>query len=117
MKATVILQKCTKTKKMFGVRIQEMEDGEWYRTWAFPIDEGRAAQEGYQNTQIKSFLPAVADYPGCPYCGSTNFFYDCNCGKISCYYGDSTHTCPWCNNTYSDLGSMTEKVSFTGGDI
>lgn len=117
MKASVILQKCAKTKKLFGIRVQEMEDGEWYRTWAFPIDEERAAQEGYQNTQIKSFLPAAAEYPGCPYCGSMGFFYDSNCGRISCYDGGSTATCPWCNVTYENIGSIEDKLDFQGGDL
>lgn len=116
MKATVILQKCSKTKKLFGIRVEELEDGEWYRTWSFPIDERRASREGYQNTRILSKLPALQDYPGCPYCESQSFFYDGNCGKISCYYGEERFTCPWCNGTY-DVVTTAEKLSFNGGDI
>lgn len=117
MKATVILQKCSHTNKLFGIRVQEMEDGEWYRTWAFPIDESRARQEGYQNTHIMSRLPATGDYPGCPYCSSQGFFYDCNCGRISCYHGESQLTCPWCNETYNTINFLTDKLSFSGGDV
>lgn len=93
MKAAVILQKCTRARKTFGVRIQELEDGEWYRTWAFPIDEKRAGREGYDRTQVMSKLPAPQNYPGCPYCGCRNYFYDHNCGKISCYHGETAFTC------------------------
>ena len=116
MKATVILQKCPQTKKLFGIRVEELEDGEWYRTWAFPIDARRASREGYQNTHILSKLPALQGYPGCPYCGSQSFFYDSNCGKISCFNGEERFTCPWCDETY-DVGSISEKLSFSGGDI
>lgn len=116
MKATVILQKCTKTKKTFGIRIQELEDGEWYRTWAFPIDENRAKREGYHKTQVMSLLPSQTEYPGCPHCECKNFFYDHNCGKISCYYGEERFTCPWCGGTY-DVVSITEKLKFSGGDL
>lgn len=117
MKATVILQKCTQTRKVFGIRVQEMEDGEWYKTWAFPIDEASAAREGYTGNQIMSMLPALDEYPGCPYCGTKRTFYDYNCGKLSCYHGESPFTCPWCDVTYKDLITMTEKVRFTGGDF
>lgn len=116
MKATVILQKCPHSKKLFGIRTEELEDGEWYRTWAFPIDERRASREGYQNTHIQSLLPALEGYPGCPYCGSQRLFYDRNCGKISCYAGEERFTCPWCGGTY-DVGSLTEKLNLQGGDL
>ena len=64
MNAMVILQKCGQSGKTFGIRVQQMEDGEWYETWAFPIDEARAGREGYTSMNIKSFLPQTAEYPG-----------------------------------------------------
>ena len=45
MKAAVILQRCTYTRKTFGIRVQELGDGEWYKTWTFPIDEKTARKE------------------------------------------------------------------------
>lgn len=93
-----------------------MDTGEWYRTWAFPIDERRAAGEGYQSNRIDSGLPATADYPGCPYCGDKGFLYDPNCGKISCYHGENPFTCPWCGQTYTEFSSI-DKISCQGGDI
>lgn len=117
MKAAVILQKCTYTRKTFGIRVQELEDGEWYKTWAFPINEKSAQREGYDATQIVSMLPEHPEYPGCPYCGGKGTCYDGNCGgRLSCYHGESVHTCPWCNVTYDQLAPMTEKVRFTGGE-
>lgn len=117
MNAAVILQKCTYTGKTFGIRVQQMEDGEWYKTWAFPIDEKTARKEGYGTEQITSMLPALPEYPGCPYCGGTGVFYDPNCGHISCMRDEITFTCPWCNVTYNNLAPMTEKGTFRGGDM
>lgn len=117
MKAAVILQKCAQTRKTFGIRIEELEDGEWYRTWAFPIDERRASQEGYDRNPISSRLPKLESYPGCPYCGAESFFYDCNCGKICCYRGESSITCPWCGVTYNEIGAIKDKLQFQGGDL
>ena len=119
MKATVFVQKCGRTGKLFGVRVQQMEDGDWYRTWAFPIDEQRANREGYQNTHIEnSWLPAAEGYPGCPYCGSRDFFLDPVCRKFSCSHGGDVVTCPWCSGTYNVVPA-TEKFTFdlSGGDI
>lgn len=115
MKAAIILQKCTYTGKTFGIRVQQMEDGEWYKTWAFPIDEKTAQQEDYGTEQIRSMLPALAEYPGCPYCGGKRDFYDGNCGHLSCIRDETVFTCPWCNVTYRELVSMTEPGNFRGG--
>lgn len=66
MNAAVILQKCGKTGKTFGIRVQQMDDGEWYRTWAFPMDEARAGREGYSGTKLNSMLPETPEYPAAP---------------------------------------------------
>lgn len=47
MKATVIPGRCSNEKKLFGMRTQRMSDGDWWRTWSFPIDETKAKHEGY----------------------------------------------------------------------
>lgn len=116
MNAMVILQKCGQSGKTFGIRVQQMEDGEWYETWAFPIDEARAGREGYTSMNIKSFLPQTAEYPGCPYCGTKGWFYDSNCKKISCYHGETRHSCPWCGGEY-DVAMTQDKLDFSGGDL
>lgn len=94
MNAAVILQKCSRTGKTFGIRVQQMDDGEWYRTWAFPMDEARAGREGYSGTKLNSMLPETPEYPGCPYCGSKGFFYDYNCEKSAAITGIPTSPVP-----------------------
>jgi hypothetical protein len=44
LNAKVIMAKCSKTKKAFGIRIEE-RGHDWVRTWAFKIDERKAKRE------------------------------------------------------------------------
>ena len=74
MEAKVILMKCPETKKVYGVRIEKYE-GDWYRTWAFPLDSRKAAHEGYDREKITGNLYPADEYPGkkvvqCPWCGT-----------------------------------------------
>ena len=96
--ATVVLARCNKTKKLYGMRV-EKRGNDWVRTWAFPIDEQKAKHEGFEANKVSGSMNAVDDYPGCPYCGQKNFVH-CICGKISCW-GDESNifTCPWCGQT------------------
>jgi hypothetical protein len=112
LNAKVILSRCSKTRKTFGIRIEERR-GDWVRTWAFPIDERKAKREGFDANTITGSMSADDEYPGCPHCGNTGFL-QCACEKISCSGGiiqhedSATCTCPWCGETdeYSDAESF-----------
>ena len=100
LNATVVLAKCAKTKRLFGMRV-EQRGKDWVRTWAFPIDEQKAKNEGFTANKVSGSMNAVDDYPGCPHCKASGFVL-CSCGKISCWNGGSEtnrHTCPWCGQT------------------
>ena len=114
LNATVVLAKCTKTKKLYGMRMEE-RGGDWVRTWAFPIDEQKAKREGFTDNKISGTLQAVDGYPGCPYCGAMVCFTDASphCGKMSCFDGGTQHTCPWCEQTYGV--HYADKVNVSGG--
>lgn len=117
MEAAVIMAKCTKNRRSYGIRVQQMEDQDWWRTWAFEIDDCRAAREGFDTNTIVGNLYATDEYPGCPYCGDRNIFY-CSCGKISC--GGITgekHTCPWCGNTCNSVALTDKIVLQDSGDV
>ena len=77
MNASVVLIRCPRNKGVFGARTQQMNDGDWWRTWAFAIDENRAKREGYDLEKVKGNLYCTDEYPGCPYCG-TKSFVQCN---------------------------------------
>jgi len=100
LNAKVIMAKCSKDEKSFGIRI-EQRGTDWVRTWAFPIDERKAKHEGFDANTVTGSMGADNGYPGCPHCGSRGFV-QCSCEKIGCdggvrsYGGSSEYTCPWC---------------------
>ncbi len=111
MKAAVILTKCPKANRIFGMRTELRSDGDWYRTWAFPIREERARQEGYDTTPVRGHLTATEEYPGCPFCKTMAFMQCGACQKLSCWNGETEVVCPWCNarlttTTYADMFSV-----------
>ena len=105
LNAKVIMSRCSKNKKSFGIRIEE-RGRDWVRTWAFPIDERKATREGFAANTVTGSMNADDAFPGCPHCGSVGFV-QCGCGKISCDGGVinrgnyADFTCPWCNEKIS----------------
>jgi hypothetical protein len=104
LNAKVIMAKCSKTRKAFGIRI-EQRGKDWVRTWAFPMDERKAKREGYDANTVTGSMDATDEYPGCPHCGSGGFLLDGDCGHVSCAGGlidrgaYAECTCPWCGET------------------
>ena len=100
LNAQVILARCSKNSKMYGIRIEE-RGGDWFRTWAFPIDERKAKREKFDSNAVSGSMTMDAEYPGCPHCGNAGFAM-CSCEKISCMGGGidfddfMSLTCPWC---------------------
>jgi hypothetical protein len=101
MEANVILAKCEKTGKTFGIRV-EKRDNYWVRTWAFPISDKAAKHEGFDDVEISGNFISASGYPGCPHCEARRVII-CGCGKLSCYNGAETSTCRWCG----DVGGVT----------
>ena len=116
MEATIILAKCGKTGLSYGMRVQKMEDGDWWRTWAFPIKERQAKNEGYDKSRIRGNLCATSEYPGCPYCRAMSFVV-CDCGKISCWQGERQMKCHWCGTWRENISYTSDMMSFSGGDM
>lgn len=83
LEANVVLARCS-NKALYGMRV-EKKANDWFRTWAFPIKEGDAAEEGFDNVTISGSFYAEEGYPGCPYCGRSNFIVCGVCKKISCW--------------------------------
>jgi len=116
MKASVTLAKCPRSKGLYGMRIEEVEN-DWVRTWAFKISEQKAKHEGYEETKKTGSLRPLPEYPGCPYCGSM-IVAQCNCGKLFCWRGEykanassvGRAVCPWCGQEgeYNTLNPTIE---------
>lgn len=113
MKAEVILMKCPECHRIYGVRVEERY-GDWFRTWAFPLDEKRASREGFDKTVIKGNLCYTEDYNGCPYCGAMNFAQCGRCGKLSCWNNEERMTCAWCGLT-GNLTAIEDEIKVKGG--
>lgn len=117
MEASVILAKCpNRGGRLFGMRIQKMQDGDWWRTWAFPIDEQRAKGEGYDVREARGSLNALASYPGCPYCKARGFVQCGRCHKIICWNNEEQMTCPWCGNHMASIVTA-DSFDVSGGDV
>ena len=111
---SIILCRCPGNKKLFGIRAQQTPEGDWLRTWAFPISESDAKAEGYDRSRIQGSLSHTAEYPGCPYCGNTGFVICVNCKKMSCYNQEEID-CPWCGTHMSSF-TIAERFDVMAGE-
>jgi hypothetical protein len=103
----VILARCKKTKKLFGIRLEEEHTSRWFADWAFSIQENKARKEGYAQNTIQGSFDIDPAYPGCPHCQAPGFF-QCSCGKIGSYDGESRQViCPWCGRKIELSGLIT----------
>lgn len=94
--ALIVLSKCPKNKKTYGIRAENFGRDHWSFTWAFPVKEENAKHEGYDKSSIKGTIVIDNEFPGCPYCGTSNFVV-CQCGHINCNYQTSGRfVCAWC---------------------
>ena len=111
----VALCRCKEGKIPYGVGFEKVDDEKWRYTWASPIKEESAKQEGYEGTSIRGEIEPAEDYPGCPYCGG-NHFIVCQCGKQNCNNASLGEliTCDWCGLT----GTLEPGIGEikTGGD-
>lgn len=108
--AVVVLCKCGKTHKTYGIRTEKMSGNKWVMTWAFPIKEIIGRREGYDKVSVAGNVAMAHEYPGCPYCGNRSLTV-CSCGHICCTNTiNKVFTCEWC-------GSQGELVDYSGGII
>lgn len=110
--AFAVMAICEETKKTFGITVDRICNRQYKFVWAFKIDKTKAHREGYDVHSVTGNVTLDPDYPGCPYCGSKQF-YICACGKIVCYHGQRVVTCPECGAT----GELTEvsEINIKGG--
>lgn len=114
--AVVVLCKCGKVHKTYGIRTERLSGKRWNMTWAFPIKESAGKREGYDKVSVSGDIMMTNDYPGCPYCGLKNITV-CQCGHISCTITrGNIFTCEWCGEQGQISEYMGEKIS-AGMDI
>lgn len=80
-KAFAIMAVCEESKKPFGITVDYIGPRHYKFVWAFKIDKDKAHREGYDENSVTGSVELDSNYPGCPYCGSKQF-YICACGKL-----------------------------------
>ena len=99
LEANVVMAKCGKSGLSFGIRIEKRTNNKWYCTWAFPLSDKSASNEGYSNKPVSGEIAFDDEYPGCPHCGNSGWVL-CGCGKLTCWSSsDKKFTCKWCGKT------------------
>lgn len=96
--AVVVLCKCGKVHKTYGIRTEKLSGKRWNMTWAFPMKESTGKREGYDKVSVSGDIVMTDEYPGCPYCSQKNITV-CSCGHISCTITrGGIFTCEWCGS-------------------
>ena len=93
--AFAVLAYCEETKRPFGITVDKIKQGEYKVVWAFNIDKEKAHREGFDSKNVTGSVEIDAEYPGCPHCGSKQFWM-CVCGHPICYHGQEHLHCPNC---------------------
>lgn len=111
--ANIVLAKCRTQDELYGMRVEE-RDGDWMRTWAFPMNQEMADREGFSRMALSGSFYETEEYPGCPYCGGSRFIVCAECKKISCYHESEGGVCRWCG--YTAEVETVETLNVEGGE-
>lgn len=114
MKAAVILTKCRRSHKLFGIRTEERDDG-WYVDWAFKVTEKTAERENFDSEPVSGNIYIAPEYPACPYCEAKGFVQCAECGKITCWNGEEETVCEWCGN--KENAEAADELTLNGGAV
>ncbi|MEY4568138.1 MAG: hypothetical protein RLY14_3108 [Planctomycetota bacterium] len=95
----IVIAVCKNSANTMGIRFEEHTRSHWVADWAFKIKASSASKEGYDRTRIVGTFHFSESFPGCPYCGSSNFV-QCSCGTLLCYnLGNKQFRCTKCGMT------------------
>mgnify|MGYP006281052121 CR=1 FL=1 len=109
----VVPARCGHHNRLFGLRMEEREPGNWDATWAFQLREDVAKREGYEARTLEGAFGFAPGYPGCPYCEAESM-YVCVCGAVVCWNAvDPVVTCPSCGSK-GELGGAATSVRAKG---
>ena len=117
MEANILMCGCGENRRAYGIRVEKKADGDWHRTWAFPMDPRKARREGFDKVRVKGTLPCTAEYPGCPYCGTKGIVRCQNCGMLSCWHREDSMECAWCGQQMNHISVTEKKIELSGGQF
>lgn len=111
----VVMGCCGKSHKSYGITVRQDKRNCVFQ-WAFKINPTAAKREGFDKNKLKGHVIHDDAFPGCPYCGDTNWWQCGNCGCIVCMDENSQETyvkCPRCGN--EGHLEAAEEFTFNGG--
>lgn len=94
--AFVTMAMCEECKQPFGITVDKVSNGRYKFVWSFKINADNAHREGYDATHVRGDVIEDVNYPGCPHCGTKQWYICTNCSTIVCHHGQSFVTCPKC---------------------
>ena len=106
MEANVILCRCGRCGNVYGIRVEKMSDGDWWRTWSFKISEKSARHEGFDRNRILGNMYETAEYPGCPYCG-----------RLNCWNHEPALNCSWCGRLMENIVVAADKFDVSANQF
>ena len=111
--AFVTMAMCEECKQPFGITVDKVSNGRYKFVWSFKINAVKAHREGYDTTHVSGDVIEDANYRGCPYCGTKQWYICTNCDTIVCHHGQSLVECPKCGMR-GELTSVKE-IDIKGG--
>lgn len=93
--AFVITAVCSRSKLMYGITVDKVASG-YSMIWAFPLTKKQAANEGFETKSLNGNIETDINYPGCPHCGTKQFYVCGSCKSVVCYHGEEYVECPSC---------------------
>ena len=98
--ARIIVSRCMKTGKDYGIRWEKTDSDLWIATWSFKIPSSQKNSNDYKQSgdALSGEFKFPPDYLGCPHCQGRITIRCIDCKKIYCHdieKGIKTR-CPWC---------------------
>ena len=91
----IVLARCGKTHRLFGVHFAETEPGLWLADGARAVGAS-ARDKAHDSFEIHGRIGLADSYPGGPRCQGKALL-KCGCGRIMCWAGEERDvSCPWC---------------------
>ena len=116
--AQVLLCRCIKNKKLFGITLEKRTGNDWEMIYSYPIDEQHMKSERFDQNQITAAMYLSSMFLGCPFCRCKSFFQCGICDRINCN-GDSNSVpveCAWCNSRLTQFVSQDTTTASMGAD-
>jgi len=117
--ANIVIARCMKTGKDFGIRFEKTGSDVWEATWSFKIPSNQRNKEDYKKTgsALSGTFRFPPTYPGCPHCEGRINVKCSNCHQTYCHDIEKgiRSKCPWGCGFEGELGGGVDgKITIDG---